>query len=444
VTSGRTATSGRFAGAILAGILSLVACTPLLPAVGKRPTPAKTPVPVHKTVAPKPTAKPSAKPTPKPTPKASPKPTATPAPPSPTPAPTASGTPIVTPTATPSGTPSDPPANTLQLGFSAGELVGMSSPDIATVLDRYQAAGGSVIRFDLNWARVQPTGSGSWDWSSSDRIISALNARHLTALPILDYTPAWARPAGCSSEQCGPADPAAFASFAAAAVARYSGQGVKVWEIWNEENTGWLPSPSVSAYGQLLQQTSAAIHGIDSQAQVIVGGLAPAGTNSAGSYSPPDFVSDLYGLGLRSSIDGVAVHPYSFPALPADAQAWSGWSQMVAVHAVMASNGDGAKGIWATEFGAPTSGPGAMATYANRQYSSHPDHVDLDLQARTVDAGIAAARQLPWLRMLLWYSVMDLGTSSSSNVFSFGLLNPNGSPKPSYARWQAAVRSVTS
>ena len=78
---------------------------------------------------------------------------------------------------------------------------------------------------------------------------------------------------------------------------------------------------------------------------------------------------------------------------------------MVAVHAVMTANGDGSKDVWATEFGAPTNGPGALATYANRNYAQHPDHVDTDLQSRTVDAGIAAAKQLPWLRMLLWYSV---------------------------------------
>jgi hypothetical protein len=346
-------------------------------------------------------------------------------------------------TPTPTPTPTSPSVPSLQLGFSAGELVGMSSPDISATLDRYQAAGGSVIRFDLDWARVQPTGPASWDWSAYDRIVSALSARHLTALPILDYTPAWARPSGCASEQCGPADPAAFATFAKAAVTRYAPQGIEVWELWNEQNTSWLPTPNVSAYGRLLSLTSSAVHAADPAAKVLVGGLAPAVT-AGGTYAPQDFVADLYAAGLRSSIDGVAVHPYCFPALPGEGQSWSGWSQMVAVHDVMTANGDSAKGVWATEFGAPTNGPGSMATYANRAYSLHPDHVDLDLQARTVDAGIAAAQTLPWLRMLLWYSVEDLGTGSASNVTAYGLLNPNGTTKPAYARWQAGVQSLAS
>jgi hypothetical protein len=332
----------------------------------------------------------------------------------------------------------------LQLGFSAGELVGMNATDMSATLARYQAAGGTVIRFDLDWANVQPSGPTSWNWSAYDSLIDTLSARHLTALPILDYTPAWARPAGCASEQCGPADPTAFATFAKAAVARYSGQGINVWELWNEQNTSWLPAPNVTAYGRLLGLVSSAVHSVDASAKVLVGGLAPAVTTTGGTYAPQDFVAGLYAAGLRSSIDGVAVHPYCFPALAGEGQSWSGWSQMVAVHDVMTSHGDGAKGVWATEFGAPTNGPGAIATYANRNYSAHPDHVDADLQARTVDAGMAAAKQLPWLKMLLWYSVKDLGTSNTTNVNSYGLLSPNGTAKPAYARWQAGVQSLTS
>ncbi len=315
---------------------------------------------------------------------------------------------------------------------------------MSATLARYQAAGGTVIRFDLDWANVQAGGPSSWNWSAYDSLISTLSARHLTALPILDYTPAWARPAGCTSEQCGPADPSAFATFAKAAVSRYASQGIKVWELWNEQNTSWLPAPNVSAYGRLLSLVSSAVHTADPAAKILVGGLAPAVTTPGGTYAPQDFVAGLYAAGLRSAIDGVAAHPYCFPALAGEGQSWSGWSQMVAVYNVMAANGDAAKGVWATEFGAPTNGPGAIATYANRNYTGHPDHVDLDLQARTVDAGMAAAKQLPWLKMLLWYSVQDLGTSSATNVNSYGLLNPNGTAKPAYARWQAGVQSLTS
>ena len=329
----------------------------------------------------------------------------------------------------------------LRLGFSAGELVGLDTGALTMALNSYQAAGGSVMRFDLDWARIQPDGPNGWDWSATDRVIDALVARHLTALPILDYTPAWARLPGCTSEQCGPADPDAFATFAAAAATRYAGRGVTLWELWNEENTSWLPAPDTAAYGRLLAKVSAAVHRVEPQATVLVGGLAPAESVTGGSYSPPDFVAGLYALGLGPAFDGVAVHPYSFPALPGEPSG-SGWNQMLAVHDVMVSKGDSAKGVYATEFGAPTAGPGAMATYADRRFSSQPDHVDLDLQARTVDRAVALGRSLPWLRMLLWYSLEDFGSDPRASLMSFGLLFSGGAPKPAYAHWQSAVRSL--
>jgi hypothetical protein len=338
--------------------------------------------------------------------------------------------------------PSQQPAAGLQLGFSAGELVGLSPGELSDALDSYQAAGGSVIRFDINWARVQPDGPNDWDWSGTDVVVDALAARQLTALPILDYTPSWARPDGCTSELCEPANPDAFATFAAAAANRYAVRGVTKWEVWNEQNTRWLPAPNAATYGQLLQKSSAALHRVDPQATVLVGGLAPAQTVSGGSYSPPDFVTALYTLGFGSAFDGVAVHPYSFPSLPGEAARGSGWEQMLEVRNVMVGHDDSGKGVWATEFGAPTAGPGAIATYTDRRYSSQPDHVDLDLQARMVEQAVTQGRRLPWLRVLLWYGLDDLGSDPGTSLMSFGLRSSDGAPKPAYAAWQAAVRSL--
>ena len=173
---------------------------------------------------------------------------------------------------------------------------------------------------------------------------------------------------------------------------------------------------------------------------VILGGLYPSATPGVPYSDPASFLAEVYRHGAGSSFDAVGAHPY--PAGPP-------WVQGVMdllkpLRSVMTANGDGSKDVWATEFGAPTNGPGAIATYSNRNYTQHPDHVDADLQARTVDAGIAAAKQLPWLRMLLWYSVQDLGTGNASNVTSYGLLNPDGTAKPAYAHWRAGFQSLAS
>jgi polysaccharide biosynthesis protein PslG len=332
-----------------------------------------------------------------------------------------------------------PPIGCTQIGFSAPELVGLSTRDLNRELDGLKQAGASTIRFDLSWQGVQGAGPQSWNWSSIDAIVNGARKRGMASLPIIDYTPAWARPAGCTSFRCAPADPRAFASFAATVVNRYAGAGIQTWEIWNEPNRGWGPRPDPVAYAALLSDTSTAIRAVESNALVLVGGLSPAITQPGGTYSPQDFLSRLYQLGARGSFGGVAVHPYTFPALPGEGQSWNGWTQMDGVYKVMVANGDAAKGVWATEFGAPTNGPGAIATVQNRNYGSNPDHVDLALQAQIVTAAFSQARQRPWLRMLMWHNLFDIGTSTTTNENWFGLLSHDGSPKPAYGVWLQQV-----
>lgn len=53
--------------------------------------------------------------------------------------------------------------------------------------------------------------------------------------------------------------------------------------------------------------------------------------------------------------DALSTHPYAFPELPATQNPKSGgWNLTPAVRKVMTDNGDGAKAVWFTEFGAPT------------------------------------------------------------------------------------------
>jgi polysaccharide biosynthesis protein PslG len=108
----------------------------------------------------------------------------------------------------------------------------------------------------------------------------------------------------------------------------------------------------------------------------------------------------------------------------------------------MTANGDAHKQIWATEYGAPTGGPGPIATIANGyNIEGSPDHVDETLQAKIAADSVAAARKLPWLGPLFWYSYLDEGTSANDVENFFGLLRANGSRKPAYDAFSQAVRN---
>src|SRR5712675_163350 len=104
----------------------------------------------------------------------------------------------------------------LHIGLSYGDLVALSDTAFARALDDAVALGVSWLRVDLAWSEVQPESSTVFDWARYDRIVIGAGARNLRVLPILTYTPAWARPPGCTSNKCAPEDAARFAAFAEA------------------------------------------------------------------------------------------------------------------------------------------------------------------------------------------------------------------------------------
>jgi hypothetical protein len=302
----------------------------------------------------------------------------------------------------------------IQFGFSGGEIVGLGSTDLGLKLDAYQAAGAKIMRFDMSWDYVQRAGSSSWNWGIYDTVTSALQSRSITALPVIGKTPAWARSGGTTETPPTSGNYAAYATFCRTAVARYP--SIRTWEIWNEPNVNGF-SPTV--YGAMLDPTYIQIKAQDPTVIVLSAGLSPAVTGG-GIYSPVDWITSIYANGHGNSFDGGAMHPYCWFGLPGDGLD-NGWTAMVNMRAIMVSNGDSAKGIWATECGAPT------------------NQVTETFQATTATQAVAVGKTYPWLRQLLWYSVQDLGTDSAQDYLWYGLIRYDGSNKPSRAAWLAAI-----
>jgi hypothetical protein len=309
-------------------------------------------------------------------------------------------------------------------GISVGGAIQGEDPaTLARDLDAIADAGARWVRLDINWAVVQAGGPSSYNWEPFDRMVQGVTERGMKVLGIIVYTPGWHR----SSPIKAP-DPQAYANFAREAAARYGPMGVHDYEIWNEPNiSAFWSSPNPAAYTQLLKAASSAIKSVDPQARVLTGGLAPSWTED-GNYAPATFLKGIYGNGGGGHFDAVAHHPYCFPAMPGDSESWSAWYQMYgtpnSIRDVMTDNGDGAKKIWATEFGAPTDGP---------------ERVSEAEQA----AGIALAYELwktyDWAGPLFTYQGRDLGTDQSTRENFFGLLRHNFSPKPAYKAYRKAA-----
>lgn len=306
-----------------------------------------------------------------------------------------------------------------EIGIAAGGTIELSRRgELERELDGYVDLGVGWIRFDLRWYLVERR-PGRLEWAKQDRVVKEARRRGLRILATVAYAPDWAKPDGTDSS----IDPRAYARFAAAAVRRYSPQGVRAYEIWNEPNSGsfWEPEPDAEAYARLLRTASPAMKQVDPEITIVSGGLAP-GCTGGRKISPVEFLADLYAAEAGEAFDAVGHHPYSAPYLPGDVAECSGWYQTAgstqSVRSVMEDAGDGGKDVWATEFGAPL------------------DAVGEDGQADQVSAGVARWRTEPWAGPLFVYAYRDRGNET------WNLVRENWSRRPAWFALRDAVTAL--
>lgn len=354
--------------------------------------------------------------------------------PSSLPAPSTTATPRAASTSSVKGAQATPNNFGLSVGTT---LYGLPSKELAHRLDDMKSLGISWLRLDFDWNHIQPDGPTRYNWSETDTVISAAQARNLQLLPIITYTAPWARHSDCrDSPVCRPADPTQFATFARAAASRYASRGIHHWEIWNEPNMTifWQTQPNAAHYTALLRATYTQIKSADKSATVLLGGLASI--DHADGVPQLEYLNAVYAAGGKGYFDAVAYHPYSFP-VPASYKAiWNAWSKMdftsPSVRSIMRANGDSSKKIWITEYGAPTNGPGPIATTTNYNLTKTPDHVNEALQAAMVTDMVRSVKAAPWIAAAFWYSYKDEGTDANNTENFYGLLRANGSAKPAY------------
>lgn len=306
-------------------------------------------------------------------------------------------------------------------GFNAGHIM-LDESD--ALLDRdlssIRASGARWLRVDVTWAAVQ-TSPRTYLWTKTDRLMRHAAGAGLRVIALVTSTPAWARPTG-SSWATPPDDPQTYAEFAARVAKRYKNTNLDALEVWNEPNlkASWSTGPQPARYAALLRSTFVAVKRVAPKTLILAGGLAGGPDKADGSeMSMYRFLETLYYLGAAGSFDAVAVHPYSYPLLPLEAGPGNDFVALPRMRQLMERNGDAAKQIWVTEYGAPTSG-GRRA-------------VGLARQAAMARAAAVATTVWTWAGPLIWYSFKDRGADKSVAEDNFGIVTVLGIAKPALA-----------
>jgi polysaccharide biosynthesis protein PslG len=267
-------------------------------------------------------------------------------------------------------------------------------------LDPAQSIGAEVVRVGVSWANLQPTeaeiGDGAdpknfirrtdanaWHMDELDRTVATAREHGLKIVMLVAEAPCWANSRGpdCDPNNADhhwyPPRPEHTLDFARAMgwlVHRYRDAPVVAWEVWNEPNTTtfWKSArlrpdtfvlaepPEAEGYVRLLNEAYALLKGIDPKLVVLGGSLA--GADRA-------YLEVMYQHGAR--YDALALHPYS-KARPGTGR--SEWPEtcrseedplqppwcFIAVEDIrklMVAEGDAAKEMWFTEFGAASLDP---------------------------------------------------------------------------------------
>lgn len=292
----------------------------------------------------------------------------------------------------------------------ADRLTGLSPQQRDARLASMKADGVRCVRIDVEW-RGSEKREGAYDWSHYDPSVLAITKHGMEPVIIGGYASEWsAEKPDCASVLCAPANTAVgaqqYGNFAGATARHYcnSPYGVQAFEVWNEPNLGkYWPKPNPAHYTDVLMAAYTAIKEACPGTTVLLGGLAKPGSTTD-FIEPLEFLEGVYKSGGKGSFDAVSYHAY-IPGAPSNWTSSDAWGQMVAMHELMAREGDGNKKIWVTEFA----------------YSS--SHVGVAAQADYLEQAVTLFRSYPWAGPFFWYLYQD------SNGRTFGLRDERGQPK---------------
>lgn len=306
-------------------------------------------------------------------------------------------------------------------------------------VDQAALLGVKRVRVFIDWDKFEPSkGNLSPFWMTLyQQGLARMNAHGMEPVFVLLNSPAWARDS--SNPASPPRNVEDFADFASRIATQFrqdmGGTRTIGYEIWNEpdENQFWSTGADPVRYAALVKTAYGAIHAADGHAKVVLG------PTTGNNYN---WVEKLYDNGIKGFFDVAAVHTDTACLIDAPDSFYRDNNRLAQftflayreVRASMEARGD-AKPIWMTELGWSTTG---LTCSRGMWAGQKPAGVSEAKQAEFLTHAYRCLANDPYLENAIWFNFQDFGTTDSE-LGRYGLLRPDGSPKPSYAAFKAIV-----
>lgn len=225
-----------------------------------------------------------------------------------------------------------------------------------TQFSQMARSGVESVRTVFSWAAAQPRAGEPPSFTTTDSIVARAAAHRIDVLPVVIYTPPWARdyPDEFTS---GPRLQSDYSAYLTALVGRYGPKGsfwaehpelprlpIRRWQLWNEPHFQdyWHTEGGelwFNGYTLLLRDGYRAVKRADPHATVVLAGLA--------SY-PWRYLKSIYKSGGKGYFDVMSINPFTvYPQNVLKAVRFT--------RRVLKRRGQARKPIWITEATWPAS-----------------------------------------------------------------------------------------
>ena len=311
--------------------------------------------------------------------------------------------------------------------------------------DLMARSGVESVRAVFDWGFIQPGPEPEFDFTRTDRFVSLAASRGIKVLPVMLYSPPWARV--FAGRFHSPPRTSAYTAYLRASIARYGSRGsfwrenpnvprrpLRDWQVWNEPNIRdfWDVSPRNRRYGwpqgyaDLLRASHRAIKATDPKARTVVGGLVGLSWLE---------LKRLYRAGAGNSFDVMALHIYT-QTEPRVFEA------VRRVREVLVRAGDSRKRIFLTETAFPASRGRVPAIKDQRQETPR----SMAKRLTGVFDLLARRRLEVGLDRVYWYTWASGYRHPTSNFEYSGLqASPDGlkfKPQPALRAFRRSARRL--